>query len=77
LTRLLRGVSGQDAIKVFIKVGGILRGGKGDHVNIKMPDGQLITIPDVKELKIGLLKGCIKKAGLTPEEFNRILKGGH
>jgi hypothetical protein len=39
-----------------------------------MPNGQIITIPVSKELKIGLLKAAIKKAGLTEEEFMRLLK---
>jgi len=43
--RQLRGVSGEETIKAFVKAGGVLRHGKGDHVNIKMPNGQLITIP--------------------------------
>ena len=44
-------------------------GGKGGHVNIKMPNGQIITSPIHGELKIGLLKAPIRKAGLTDEEF--------
>jgi predicted RNA binding protein YcfA (HicA-like mRNA interferase family) len=47
--------------------------GKGDHVNIKMPGGQLITIPVSGEVKIGLLKAAIKKAGLTDEKFEKLL----
>jgi predicted RNA binding protein YcfA (HicA-like mRNA interferase family) len=39
---LFRNVKGKDAIKVFVKAGGIQRTGKGDHVNIKMPNGQII-----------------------------------
>ena len=70
----LRGIKGKEAIKAFVKAGGIERKGKGDHVNIKMPNGQIITIPSSKELKIGLLKAAIKKAGLTEEEFSRLLK---
>lgn len=71
---LLRGIKGKDAIKAFKKAGGIERKGKGDHVNVKMPNGQIITIPSSKELKIGLLKAAIRKAGLTEEEFMRLLK---
>jgi predicted RNA binding protein YcfA (HicA-like mRNA interferase family) len=41
----MRSVSGKDAVKAFIMAGGIVRQGKGDHANIKMPNGQLITIP--------------------------------
>jgi len=35
---LLRSVSGKEAIKAFIKAGGTLRRGKGDHMNVKMPN---------------------------------------
>ncbi len=70
----LRNVKGKDAIKAFVKAGGVQRKGKGDHVNIKMPNGQIITIPNSKVLKIGLLKAAIKKAGLTDEEFLKLLK---
>jgi len=35
----LRGIIGKDAIKAFLKAGGVSRTGKGDHVNIKMQNG--------------------------------------
>ena len=70
----LRGIRGKDAIKVFLKASGVLKGGKGDHVNIKMTNGLIITIPQSGELKIGLLKSAIKKAGLTEEEFLDLMK---
>ena len=72
---LLRRVSGKDAVKAFVRAGGVVRRGKGDHVNIKMPNGQIITIPVSRDLKIGLLKSVIKKAGLDDEEFMMLLKG--
>ena len=76
MTRKLRDIAGKDAIKAFQRAGGLLLpGGKGDHTNIKMPNGQLITIPGQKELKTGLLMNAIKKAGLTTEEFAMLLKG--
>jgi predicted RNA binding protein YcfA (HicA-like mRNA interferase family) len=71
--RQLRGVGGEDAIRAFLKAGGSRRWGKGDHVNIKMPNGQLITIPNHREVKVGLLKAAIRKAGLTEEEFLGLL----
>lgn len=70
---LLRGIKGKEAIKAFLKAGGVSRTGKGDHVNIKMQNGQIITIPISKDLKIGLLKAAIKKAGLTDDEFIKLL----
>jgi len=70
---LLRGIKGKEAIKAFLKAGGVSRSGKGDHVNIKMQNGQIITIPISKDLKIGLLKAAIKKAGMTDDEFIKLL----
>ena len=72
---LMRGVSSKDAVKAFMKAGGIVRQGKGDHVNIKMPNGLIITIPVSGDLKIGLLKSVIRKAGLDDEDFLKLLKG--
>jgi predicted RNase H-like HicB family nuclease/predicted RNA binding protein YcfA (HicA-like mRNA interferase family) len=72
---LMRGVSGKDAVKAFVMAGGVVRQGKGDHVNIKMPNGQLITIPVSGDLKIGLLKSAIRKAGLDDKDFLKLLKG--
>lgn len=71
--RQLRGIRGDEAIRAFVRAGGVQRKGKGDHVNIKMPNGQLVTIPGQAELKIGLLKSAIRKAGLTEEEFVELL----
>ena len=73
ILRKLRGVKGKNAVKAFVKAGGVQRKGKGDHVNVKMPNGQIITVPGSKELKAGLLKAAIKKAGLTEEEFTKLL----
>lgn len=69
----LKGVRAIEAIKVFVKAGGIYRRGKGDHVNIKMPNGLIITIPEKGDVKVGLLKSAIKKAGLSEDEFLDLL----
>jgi predicted RNA binding protein YcfA (HicA-like mRNA interferase family) len=71
---LLRNISCREAVKAFIRAGGIAHHGKGDHVNIKMPNGQLITIPVKGDLKIGLLRAAIRNAGLDDDEFMMPLK---
>jgi predicted RNA binding protein YcfA (HicA-like mRNA interferase family) len=71
--RQLRGVRGDEAAQALVRAGGVRRGGKGDHVNIKIPNGRIITIPGPGELKIGLLKDAIRKAGLTDEQFLALL----
>ncbi len=67
--RQLRGIKGEEAVKAFVRAGGTQRSGKGSHVNIKMPNGLLITIPIRGDVKLGLLKAAIRKAGLTEDEF--------
>lgn len=70
-----RNLRPRDAIAALERAGGIRRHGKGDHVNIKMPNGQIITLSGVRApVKIGLLKAMLKKAGLTEQEFARLLK---
>ena len=72
--RSLRGVRGKEALRALVRGGGVVRPGRGDHVNVKMPNGILITIPGKHELKIGLLKAVLKKAGLTEERFMELLR---
>ena len=74
----LRNVRPREAIAVLERAGGVLRkGGKGDHVNIKMPNGQIITFSGRREpIKIGLLKAMLRKAGISEDDFLQLLEGG-
>ena len=65
---LPKGLKAEEAVRVFERAGGIRPSGTGSHTNVKMPNGQLITIPGHGELKVGLLRAAIKKAGLSVEE---------
>ncbi len=69
-----REVRALEAIKAFIRAGGQERAGKGDHVNIKMPNGRIVTLRGVGIVRIGLLKKLIKVAGISDGEFERLLK---
>lgn len=71
--REFRGLKSAEVIKAFIRAGGIRRSGKGSHVNIKMPNGTIITIPASGEIKVGLLINALRKAGLTTEAFLRFI----
>lgn len=68
-----RGLKVDDVVKAFERGGGIVRPGKGSHVNLKMPNGQIVTIPRHGEVKTGLLNAAVKKAGLTVGEFLRLI----
>jgi predicted RNA binding protein YcfA (HicA-like mRNA interferase family) len=70
----LRGIRASDAIKALEKRGGIRKSGKGDHVNIKMPNGRIITLRGKGEVKVGRLRDAVREAGLTVEEFLKLLQ---
>ena len=72
--RKLRGISGRQAVKAFEKFGYSVRKGKGNHVNLVKGGSPRLTIPLHDELSVGLLIHEIKKAGLTIEEFLKLLK---
>ncbi|MGQ9533441.1 MAG: type II toxin-antitoxin system HicA family toxin [Desulfotomaculales bacterium] len=76
MARIPRDVTGEEAIRALLRAGGVRRGGKGSHVNIKMPNGRIVTIPQKGRLKVGLLRDAIGKAGLSVEEFVRLLGKG-
>jgi len=42
-------------------------------VNLKMPNGRIITLRDKDEVKVGLLRDAIREAGLTVQEFLEFL----
>ena len=69
----LKGIKAKDAIKALERAGGVRKSGKGDHVNIKMPNGRIITLRGKGEVKVGRLKDAIREAGLTAEEFLKLL----
>ena len=71
----LRNVRPEDAIRAFERAGGVARQGKGAHVNIKMPNGQIITFSATKApIKIGLLRAMLRKSGISDNEFVRLLE---
>ena len=72
---LPRGTKADAVIRALAKGGGVRRPGKGSHVNLKMPNGQIVTIPRHGEVKVGLLHAAIRKAGLTDDEFLGLLGG--
>lgn len=73
----LRKVSGFDAVKILCnKFGFQISGRSGSHVRLSKitPEGKIGTVvPQHKELKIGTLKGVLKLAKVSEEEFSKYL----
>jgi len=66
--------SGAEAIRAFRRGGWVEDRIRGSHVTLIKPGAAVIlTVPLSTELDRGLLRGLIRKAGLTVEEFTNLL----
>ncbi|MGD9635469.1 MAG: type II toxin-antitoxin system HicA family toxin [Pirellulales bacterium] len=69
-------VSGRDAIRALEKVGYVVDRQRGSHIVLRhaQPPHRRITIPDHREVAKGTLRGVIRSAGLTVDEFVDLLQ---
>lgn len=67
--------SGAEAVRAFEQLGyrRVQQRGKGSHVFMKCEGRNSLTIPQHKELAKGTLRGLIRGAGITVEEFTELL----
>ena len=68
----LRRVSGREAILALEKLGFVQMRRRGSHVVLKKEtsDGAVgCVVPLHRELAIGTLRGILKQAGVTPDDF--------
>lgn len=67
-------VSGKECIKALQKAGYYISSQKGSHVTMRRDDPKGKTVvPLHKTLKTGTLRSIIRQAGLTVDEFVRLL----
>jgi len=65
-------ISGAEAIRALEKLGFIQVRQRGSHVVLRRDRDGSVTgcvVPFHKELAIGTLRGILKQADITPEEF--------
>jgi len=77
MTDRLPVVSSKQAIRAFEKLGfRIVPGrGKGSHTFMTRDDPRAnLTVPNQKEIKRGLLRGLIRAAGISADQFVQLLK---
>lgn len=67
-------VSARDCIRALQRVGFIIDRQTGSHITLirENPHGR-VTVPNHKELKVGMLRRIISDAHLTVEEFLDLL----
>ena len=71
----LPAVSGREAANAFGRIGYVFDRQRGSHMVLRQsnPPHRRLTIPDHTVLAKGTLRAIIRAAGLTVEEFNRLL----
>jgi len=70
----LSNISGKDAAKAFEKAGWQMRGQVGSHLVLTKPGVRAnLSVPQHPELAPGTLRGLIKAAGMTVDEFLGLL----
>ena len=72
----LRPVPAEKVVKVLVKVGFRPVRQRGSHLILKRDDGRVTVVPVHRgeEIGRGLLSKIIKEAGLTREEFLKLLE---
>lgn len=73
MTRLPR-VSGKECVRVLVKLGFEVKRQHGSHIILRRstPFSQIV-VPDHPELDTGTLRGILRLAGISPEEFTNLL----
>lgn len=68
-------ISGRQAVKAFAKIGYQIDHQTGSHIILrhKDPPYRRLTVPNHKQLAKGTLRNLIRQAGLTVEEFTKLL----
>jgi len=69
-------VSGKDLCKIFKKIGYIIDHQTGSHIVLRNenPPHRRLTIPAHGEIAKGTLRAILRHAGLTVEEFERLMR---
>lgn len=68
-------ISGIEAVKAFSKIGFEIDHQTGSHIILRQRNypHRRLTVPNHREIAKGTLRGLIKQAGLTVEEFTELL----
>ena len=72
MAKLPRDISGDEAIKIFVKTGYSIVRTRGSHVRLRddgNPNHNPLAIPKHRYLKPGLLKHLLNDASLSVEHF--------
>jgi predicted RNA binding protein YcfA (HicA-like mRNA interferase family) len=66
-------LSGREAVRAFERAGWVHVRTSGDHMMLTMPGKRTLAIPDYDDLPAFILRGLIRSAGLSVDEFLALL----
>ncbi len=67
-------ISGDEFVKAVAQIGFEWDRTQGSHMILIGPTGRRLSVPRHRELGRGLLRALIRDAGLTREDFLRLLR---
>lgn len=74
MSKLPRGLSGSEVVKALQREGFYIKRRKGSHIVLRRDDPfSQVVVPDHKSIDTGTLASILDGAGLTIEDFNRLL----
>lgn len=65
-------ISGTEAIKALERLGFSVVRQRGSHIVLRKGSSGCV-VPNHHELKVGTLNGILKQAGISPDEFIKVL----
>ena len=66
------GLSGAEMIRALEKLGFVVARQSGSHIVMKR-GSQGCVVPNHKEVKVGTVNGVLRQAGVSAEEFSKVL----
>ncbi len=67
-------VSGRRARRAFERAGWVYSHTTGDHMQLTMPGTRTLVVPDYDVVPASILRGSLRTAGLTVDDFVAPLK---
>jgi predicted RNA binding protein YcfA (HicA-like mRNA interferase family) len=66
-------ISGREARRAFERAGWRYARTTGDHMQLTMAGKRTLVVPDYDELPAFILRGLIRTAGMTVDDFTALL----
>jgi predicted RNA binding protein YcfA (HicA-like mRNA interferase family) len=70
MTKLPTDLSGQELVKILLRIGFVLQRQSGSHIILRRESPHArVSVPNHKAVRIGTLRTILNEAGLTVEEL--------